>query len=150
MSQLNAITDGSDSIQDSELTILKNDLQQLIQLSEESLLELKKQQLFKKLNDISGESAEPSSSKKLQEIKLDPSSEDLVGKKKKQIKKIILIQFFKLNFIASKCRVYFPCSNTNLKMHNALVIGIDSNEENTVSLKKTILFCINLLKYDII
>ena len=50
MSQLNAITDGSDSIQDSELTILKNDLQQLIQLSEESLLELKKQQLFKKLN----------------------------------------------------------------------------------------------------
>lgn len=111
LSQLNAITDGSDSTQDSELNTLKNDLQQLIQLSEESLLELKKQQLLKKLNDITGESTETSSTKNIQQNKADSSGEDLV---------------------ASKCRVYFPCDNTNLKMHNALVIGTDSNEENTV------------------
>ncbi len=90
MSQLNAITDGSDSTQDSELNTLKNDLQQLIQLSEESLLELKKQQLLKKLNDITGESTETSSTKNIQQNKADSSGEDLVGNFK--INKIDLIR----------------------------------------------------------
>jgi hypothetical protein len=90
LSQLNAITDGSDSTQDSELNTLKNDLQQLIQLSEESLLELKKQQLLKKLNDITGESTETSSTKNIQQNKADSSGEDLVGNFK--INKIDLIR----------------------------------------------------------
>lgn len=90
MSQLNAITDGSDSTQDSELNTLKNDLKQLIQLSEESLLELKKQQLLKKLNDITGESTETSSTKNIQQNKADSSGEDLVGNFK--INKIDLIR----------------------------------------------------------
>jgi regulator of replication initiation timing len=90
LSQLNAITDGSDSTQDSELNTLKNDLKQLIQLSEESLLELKKQQLLKKLNDITGESTETSSTKNIQQNKADSSGEDLVGNFK--INKIDLIR----------------------------------------------------------
>ncbi len=40
-------------------------------------------------------------------------------------------------FLASKVRVYYECPNTNLKMHNALVLGLDDLEEQTVK----VLFC---------
>ena len=41
------------------------------------------------------------------------------------------------DLVASKCRVAYECQNTNIKMHNALVMGVDASQKKTVR----VLFC---------
>ncbi len=107
----------SDSIQNStntEFLNIKRDLEELLKLSEENLLNIKKEKLLAELNlidyDNTNQLPTTSSTSSASLIKhgADNDVDDLVS---------------------SKCRVYYECRVTNIRMHNALVMGLDSSDK---------------------
>lgn len=79
----------------------------LFSIIKETLLEIKKQKLLDELNILSDSIAE-----KNPKNDMDLEASDLV---------------------ATKCRVFYDCKSTNIKMHNALILGVDSDQDQTVN-----------------